>query len=106
MKTLLLLLPLLVLTGNRKILAETKNELLTIQGKVVAQGSKAAVYSAYIHITAGEEEAITDKDGNFKIKTWQKLPVTCTVEHKDFVKQKIIVNENNATKLVITLQEK
>ncbi|MFT3747007.1 MAG: hypothetical protein QM768_01775 [Agriterribacter sp.] len=75
-----------------------------IQGKVVAKQSNVPVQQAYIHITAGEEEAITAKDGSFAFKTWQSLPVECIIEHKDFIKKKITITDTN--NLIIVLQAK
>lgn len=75
---------------------------LIVEGKVVEAVTNKPVTDAYIYITRGEEEAISLKDGSFILKTWQNLPVECTIEHKDFKEKKIIVKEKTH-KLVIYL---
>lgn len=104
MKTLLLIIP--IIAGITALAGITKHKPapIVIQGKVVVQANKKPVSEAYLYITIGEEEAITDKDGSFTIKTWQSLPATITVEHKRYVKKKVNVTDNN--KLLIELQEK
>jgi len=104
MKALLFIIPLTIVSYSLYNHWKVSASPVIIQGKVVAKQSNVPVQQAYIHITAGEEEAITAKDGSFIIKTWQSLPVECTVEHKDFIKRKMTITDNN--NLIIVLQAK
>jgi hypothetical protein len=54
-----------------------------VEGKVLWENSNTPVANVYLYITAGEEEALTDNNGNFKIETWKKLPVDLVVKYKD-----------------------
>ncbi|MBN9299398.1 MAG: carboxypeptidase-like regulatory domain-containing protein [Filimonas sp.] len=63
-----------------------------VKGIVVDEGNKPIV-RAYISVVQGEEEALTDKDGNFVLTTWQALPVTVTIQHADFTAQKIVIRD-------------
>lgn len=76
-----------------------------IQGKVVQEGSLSPVEDAYVHTLVGEEETFTKKDGSFVLKTWQALPVECTVEHKDYAVKKISINKDK-DKVIIYLAKK
>lgn len=104
MKTLLPVISFAIAAISQGNIAAPVAAPVILQGKVVSQQSNASVQEAYIHITSGEEETITAKDGSFVIKTWQQLPVQCTIEHKDYVKKKITVTNNK--NLLIVLQEK
>lgn len=76
-----------------------------IQGKVLQQGNLIPVQDAYVHTLTGEEETFTEKDGSFTLKTWQALPVECTVEHKDFSVKKIYISKDK-DKVVVYLVKK
>lgn len=78
---------------------------LIIEGKVLHAGTHQPVKDAYVHVLAGEEETVTGKDGSFTIKTWQRLPVECTIEHKDFSLKKITLRNKEDT-LVVYLNRK
>ena len=75
---------------------------LIVKGKVVEAVTNKPVTDAYIYIAKGEEEAISLNDGSFVLKTWQDLPVACTIEHKDFKDKKISIKEETA-KLIVHL---
>jgi len=60
---------------------------VTLQGKVVDALSGKPVTAAHVYIVQGEEEVFTSANGEFSLKTWQKYPVTVTVEHKAYKKQ-------------------
>jgi protocatechuate 3,4-dioxygenase beta subunit len=57
---------------------------IVIQGTVLTEGSLKPVADAFVYTVSGEEEALTDKNGKFKLTTWQSMPVAITVEHRDF----------------------
>jgi len=76
------------------------NEPEIIKGRVFNKATRQPVYNAYVHTLAGEEETFTQKDGSFILKTWQALPVECTIEHKDFAATKVAVNKQKDTILI------
>lgn len=77
---------------------------VTIQGVVTGKDNRP-VSQAYLFVVKGEEETISGSNGKFAITTWQKFPVSLTVEHPDFKKVKIEISRPD-TKQVIKLEEK
>ena len=72
-----------------------------IQGKIVQKSTGRAIENAYVYIVSGEEEALTEKDGSFKVTTWQDLPVTLIIEHPHYKVQKIKVSDSTQTRLIL-----
>jgi len=60
-----------------------------IKGQIVHNGNGQRIENAYIYIVSGEEESLSDKNGQFSITTWQQLPVTLVIEHPKFRKKKV-----------------
>lgn len=83
---------------------QQKNKPVFITGKVIAENTGIPVTGAYVYTVAGEEEALTQKDGSFTLKTWQSLPVRCTVEHKNFVQNVQVIRQTDA--ISIKLRQK
>jgi hypothetical protein len=77
----------------------------TIQGVVVGKDNNLPISHAYLFVVKGEEETITGSNGRFAITTWQKFPVSLSVEHPDYKKIKIVIRESD-TKQVIKLEQK
>lgn len=65
----------------------------TIKGNVVSASDQRPLERVYVSAVAGEEEALTDKNGNFELSTWQQLPVTIQVQHVDFVTEKVVLTD-------------
>lgn len=57
---------------------------IVVQGNVLTEDSLKPVAGAFVYTVSGEEEAVTDKNGNFKFTTWESLPISVTVEHQNF----------------------
>ncbi|XVJ64651.1 MAG: carboxypeptidase-like regulatory domain-containing protein [Lacibacter sp.] len=55
-----------------------------VSGVVKDEETGGPVAKAHIYITKGEDEAFTNEKGEFVINTWQKFPVTFTVEHPSY----------------------
>jgi len=51
-----------------------------VEGHVYAGKNSAPAAKLYVYIVEGEEECLTDKNGYFRIETWQQLPVHITVQ--------------------------
>lgn len=75
-----------------------------IEGSVFAETTGKPVADVYLYIVAGEEEAVTLADGKFTLKTWQNFPVRCTLEHKNYARQVLLIRK--AGKVSVTLQHK
>ena len=75
-----------------------------IKGKVIVEGTAAPVANAYLYILPGEEETVTANDGTFVLKTWQKLPARCTVEHTSYARQTVLIRQ--AGTITVQLQLK
>jgi len=65
----------------------------TLHGVVASKETGRPLPDIYLYTVKGEEEAITNKSGQFKIVTWQKLPVTLHVQHKDSENIRIVVSD-------------
>ena len=73
----------------------TVSDKVVLKGRVIDAGSRQPVVGAYVYTVEGEEEGITNKNGEFKFVTWKTLPVTVTVQHQDYKKKAVQVS--NAT---------
>ena len=74
----------------------------TVQGVVIEQSSGKPVNKAHVYTIRGEEEVLSRTSGEFSIATWQKLPVTVVIEHKDYETVKVTVR-NSSDKLIVKL---
>ena len=79
---------------------------ITIEGKVISESTGQPVTQAHVFILDGEEEALTNNKGEFKIKTWQPAPFKLTVEKHDGYRRVTIVVKDPASKPVIRLQSR
>ena len=83
----------------------TSSTTVTITGKIIHTESKKAIDNAYIYVIAGEEETLSTKEGVFKLKTWQKFPLTIVVQHTDYTPRNIVL-KNPGAELLISLDKK
>lgn len=74
-----------------------------IEGRVLWETNKSPAVNVYVYITEGVEEALTDKEGNFSIRTWKKLPTELVVKYKDQKTHKTSVRDPGQ-KVVIYLK--
>lgn len=84
--------------------AEIVNFLPAIlKGKVVDNRTGKPVAAVHIFISKGEEEVFSNGKGEFVLKTWHQLPVTLTVEHRDYKQQTIrIASETDQPTIFLT----
>lgn len=94
---LVVTIPLLMLLSYHDYLRHSQ---IVVQGTVLSEGSLKPVPDAFVYTVSGEEEALTDKNGNFKFTTWQSMPIAITVEHRDFETEKIKVTSLPATQAI------
>ena len=64
----------------------------TLHGVVANKETGKPIGGIYLYTVKGEEEAITNKTGEFKFVTWQKLPVTLYVHNKENENIRIVVS--------------
>jgi hypothetical protein len=55
-----------------------------IKGKILVQETNQALANAHIQIMYGQEEVITNSNGEFVLRSWQAFPLTLVVEHKQY----------------------
>jgi hypothetical protein len=77
--------------------SSTKTAFTTIKGNVLFENTSTAVPKVYLYIVEGEEEALTDINGNFSIQTWQNLPVNLTIKYKDNPSFRIKISDPSKT---------
>ena len=70
------------------------------EGKVISSETGAPIAGAHVFIIKGEEEALTGSDGSFRISSWQQLPFTITIEHKNYQTSSIRITESGKKQLV------
>lgn len=79
---------------------------VVITGKVIADATGQPVTNAHVYIVEGEEETLTDHNGEFRIESWQKAPLSLTVAtYQRYSKTRIIIS-NPAQKQLIRLKIK
>ena len=74
-----------------------------LQGVVVGKDNRP-VSNAYLFVIKGEEETITGSNGQFALTTWQKFPVSLSVEHPEYKKLKLLIKDAGQ-KQVIKLEQ-
>lgn len=77
----------------------------TIKGSVISATDQQPLERVYISAVSGEEETLTDKNGNFELNTWQKLPVTLYIQHADYLAEKVVLTDVSQ-KVVFRLKKK
>lgn len=84
---------------------EKRNSVI-IKGKVIEDVTGQPVAKAHVFVIEGEEEALTNSDGEFQIKSWQRTPLKLTVSsYKRYMKTTVLV-QNAGEKQVIRLKTK
>jgi hypothetical protein len=91
------IIPLLMLLSYHDYLRHSQ---IVVQGTVLTEGSLKPVPDAFVYTVSGEDEALTDKNGNFRFTTWQSMPIAITVEHRDFETAEIRVTRLPATQAI------
>ena|SRR5687768_8251816 len=92
----LLLLPLMVSQHIGSM------DSFSLHGIVSDKKTGKPLPDIYLYTVKGVEEAITDKHGEFKIVTWQKIPVALYVRSSDTGYVRIIVT-NPSTRISVKL---
>jgi hypothetical protein len=75
-----------------------------IEGTVISEKTHKPVSNAHVYIVHGEEEALTNSKGQFRIETIQKFPLVITVDQQDHGKKRLTIS--TPEKLVISISPK
>ncbi len=75
----------------------------TIEGTVLSAQTGKGLSGVHVFVVDGEEEALTNSKGEFKVQSWQKLPFQLTVEHRDHETTKLTITDP-AKKQIIKLR--
>lgn len=74
---------------------------VVIEGRVVEETTGRPVSNAHVYVVEGEEEALTNSNGEFTLESWQKLPLTLTVDtYRRYRKLSIQVADPSRKQLV------
>jgi CarboxypepD_reg-like domain len=97
--TLLLIYTLLFLfTGYTQV---QQTESVIIEGKVVDGTTGKPVTNVHVYIIDGEEETMTNSQGEFRIRSWQKTPLRLTVaKYGSYQKESILVTDPSRKQLI------
>jgi hypothetical protein len=77
---------------------------IVIEGSVINAGNHSPVADAHAYIVLGEEEMLTSSKGEYRITSWEPLPVTLTITRKGYETIRLKIN-NPAEKQLIKLQQ-
>jgi len=86
-----LVVSLFLLIGRQSVVLENDLQQKEIGGTVVSEIDGKPVAKALVYVVEGEEEALTNEKGGFRLNTFQKLPLQLSVEKPGFRKVKITV---------------
>jgi len=78
---------------------------LIIQGVVINKKDNKPVSFTHVYIEKSEEESLTTTEGEFKILSWQKFPVTLIVKHIHFDTVRLVITSASQG-ILIFLKEK
>src|SRR5882762_7122765 len=79
------------------------NNNLSITGKVYDEKTGTGLPGATVHLKNTTHEVVTDKDGQFRFLTGQKLPVVLIVTYIGYQQKEI--RENTSRNIDIALRE-
>ena len=78
---------------------EIKSFEYKLQGLITNKQTGKPLSNVYLYSVKGEEEAITDEKGEFKLITWKKLPVTIHIQNKNEEVRVVITNPSEFLKI-------
>jgi hypothetical protein len=89
---LTILFPFMIVTST-----ETKTAEYMLQGIVLNKETGKPLADIYLYTVKGEEEAFTNKKGEFRFVTWKKLPIILYI-HKENENIRVLIS--NPTGLI------
>jgi hypothetical protein len=76
-----------------------------IEGIVIDKKNNNPVSRTHVYIENSDEESLTTTEGEFKILSWQKFPVTLIIRHVHFETVRVAVT-TCAQRILVFLKEK
>lgn len=70
-----------------------------LQGLVTNKQTGKPLADVYLYTVKGEEEAITNKKGEFGFVTWKKLPVTIHIHNNEEDVRVVVTNPSEVIKI-------
>lgn len=92
----------LLLTSFQKKLLLPESD---VQGIVTDSETGKPLENVYLYVREGIEEDLTNKKGEFKIKTWQELPVILTIQHASYKQQQHKITTSSRS-IIVKLKKK
>jgi hypothetical protein len=77
-----------------------------IKGKVINESTGKPIGDVHVFIVDGEEEALTNAQGEFTIRSWQKGPFKVTAEKAGHFGRSTIVVSDPSSKAIIRIKDK
>ena len=68
-----------------------------LYGVIVSAETGLPVNNVYVYVVSGEEEALTNKKGEFKFTSWQPLPISLKIKHPEFEETKLLITDASKT---------
>lgn len=99
---LAIIFPLLTVTSQQTLKPNGRTPV-EVKGVVTNAETGKPISGIYLFVTEGEEEALTDAKGEFKIRTWKPLPFVLTSQNPDYQNVKLKVTQASG---VITVKLK
>lgn len=96
------LFPLLAFSPGQGTRAKKPVE---IKGIVVSAETGKPIPGIYLFVTEGEEEALTDARGEFKIRTWKPLPFVLTSQNINYHPVRLKITQVSGT-IAVKLRKK
>lgn len=73
---------------------------VVLQGKVIDARDERPVARAHVYVVRGEEEALTDNNGRFRVQSWQSLPLKISAAAPGFHAASLSVKEPSKELLI------
>lgn len=67
--------------------------VVVLQGKVVDARNDKPIAKVHVYVVRGEEEALTDNNGRFRVQSWQSLPLKVSATAQGFQTVSLAVKE-------------
>jgi|GEM_PF-978605 len=99
-----LLFPLLTVMSQQSLQSKMRTPV-ELKGVVTNAETGKPISGIYLFVTEGEEEALTDTKGEFKIRTWKPLPLVLTSQNPDYQNIKLKVTQADAV-IAVKLKRK
>lgn len=89
----IMLLPAIAILQNRKETLPAAGQPYMLKGKIVDAQKGNAIAGVHLFVVEGEEEGFSNDKGEFKVKTWSKLPVVLVIKSPDYQARKISIKD-------------